>query len=593
MTGRIVSEVSIHAQIEHPGVVPLLAFEEDDRFVYLVLPLAEGTLAEAVADLGGLMDEQTAGACLAQITDAVAYLHAHGVLHRDLKLTNILVMPQHASKAKEKRTGWKLMVADFGLAAKVDSPHDARATRCGTPNYMAPEVACALPHSSAADVWALGVLAYTLLVGRPPFSPSDAAEARLPGVRGARATLAKVKRGKYVLPDTVSPLAADFISACLRHRPEDRPTAAQLVAHPFLAGPVTVSPGAEWDALVYGSPSKVPGLYASITITVAVAATVATPPVAPLVPLDARGVTCVRVERTAFGSVSVLPNSEVGVEVVPLNAILLVACDGTAVRVGQLDKAAELGGGLERTTYGLEHLPVAAHPYYDAAREYVARVRAATPKVTLHTPLGVFSLSAAGAYGARFGDGFEMSFKPGHNSYELADGTSVSAHLRSAVAPPLAARLEAFDAARAALDRLEAEECAVFPLVAVDPLLGALGGDASAGNWTASSSASTTSASSSSASSSGRAGLSPPVHVPGTGWAFRDGGANMHLLFDDGVHVEIPASATTVRMTSVDGGALVFSLDAVVPPEVRARLAHVPAFANALRSQRQPPASDR
>lgn len=89
------------------------------------------------------------------------FLKTKNVIHRDLKLQNLLI-----SSLME------IKICDFGLAVQLAHPEDRRKSLCGTPNYMAPEVInanLADGHSFEVDVWALGVIMYTLLIGKPPF----------------------------------------------------------------------------------------------------------------------------------------------------------------------------------------------------------------------------------------------------------------------------------------------------------------------------------------------------------------------------------------------------------------------------------------
>jgi polo-like kinase 1 len=95
--------------------------------------------------------------------DAVEYCHKKRIVHRDLKLGNILL---------DKEMTLKL--SDFGLAAKLNFEDEKRRTMCGTPNYIAPEVLeSKFGHSYEVDIWAIGVIIYTLIFGKPPFDTND------------------------------------------------------------------------------------------------------------------------------------------------------------------------------------------------------------------------------------------------------------------------------------------------------------------------------------------------------------------------------------------------------------------------------------
>lgn len=99
-----------------------------------------------------------------QLLGACHYMHTHQVIHRDLKLGNIFLDAKMNVK-----------VGDFGLAALIETEGERKKTICGTPNYIAPEVLFdqANGHSFEVDTWSIGVILYTLVIGRPPFQTKD------------------------------------------------------------------------------------------------------------------------------------------------------------------------------------------------------------------------------------------------------------------------------------------------------------------------------------------------------------------------------------------------------------------------------------
>ena len=97
-----------------------------------------------------------------QLLNAVKYMKSQHVIHRDLKLGNLFLASRH-----------DLKIGDFGLACQVAFEGERKRTLCGTPNYIAPEVLGQRGHSYEVDVWSVGVILYTMLVGKPPFETSD------------------------------------------------------------------------------------------------------------------------------------------------------------------------------------------------------------------------------------------------------------------------------------------------------------------------------------------------------------------------------------------------------------------------------------
>jgi polo-like kinase 1 len=116
-------------------------------------------------------------------------------------------------------------VGDFGLAAKLEFDGERKRTICGTPNYIAPEILdgkCG--HSYEVDTWSLGVIIYTLLIGKPPFETSD-----------VKTTYRKIRMNSYQFPShvTISEDAKDLITSILNSDPKKRPSIEEVGKHPF------------------------------------------------------------------------------------------------------------------------------------------------------------------------------------------------------------------------------------------------------------------------------------------------------------------------------------------------------------------------
>ena len=156
---RFLREARVVASLEHPNILPVYDFGDEGGIPFLVMPhLAGGTLRDRLH--GSPSPLAVAAAWIRQLADALDAAHAAGILHRDVKPANVLL-------GRDDR----LFLADFGIAKMVETMSGLTATGVvvGTPVYMAPEQAQGQPASPATDRYSLGVVAYEILAGRPPF----------------------------------------------------------------------------------------------------------------------------------------------------------------------------------------------------------------------------------------------------------------------------------------------------------------------------------------------------------------------------------------------------------------------------------------
>ncbi len=161
---RFVQESQLACSMRHEGLVQGLAFGVDQGRRYFVMELVDGpSLRGRIKDAAGPLPEREVAAIGAQVARALAYLHAEGVVHRDVKPANILL---------DRATG-QVKLCDLGLAREVDVPSEATASgdTLGTPRYMAPEQARGAKEAGpSADLYSLGVTLFHAATGRPPFT---------------------------------------------------------------------------------------------------------------------------------------------------------------------------------------------------------------------------------------------------------------------------------------------------------------------------------------------------------------------------------------------------------------------------------------
>ncbi|XP_061441060.1 serine/threonine-protein kinase PLK4 isoform X1 [Rhineura floridana] len=214
MVQRVQNEVKIHCQLKHPSILELYNYFEDSNYVYLILEMChKGEMSRYLKNRKNRFSEEEVRNFMHQIITGMLYLHSHGILHRDLTLSNLLLT-----------NNMYIKIADFGLAAQLTMPHEKHYTMCGTPNYISPEIATRSAHGLESDVWSLGCMFFTLLAGRPPFDTNT-----------VKNTLNKVVLADYEMPKFLSEEAQDLIHQLLRKNPADRLSLSSVLDHPFMS----------------------------------------------------------------------------------------------------------------------------------------------------------------------------------------------------------------------------------------------------------------------------------------------------------------------------------------------------------------------
>jgi len=211
---RFLTEARIAAKLSHPHIVAIFAVDEAGGFVYYAMAFVEGeTLTERVRGRGPVPPSQ-ATRLLREVAWALAYAHAQGVVHRDVKPDNILL---------EGGSG-RALVTDFGIAAVVrDASSLDGGAVTGTPEFMSPEQALGEPLDGRSDLYALGAVGYFAVSGRFPFQGETATAVLAKQVTETPPALAE-------LTDGVPRRMIQLIEQCLAKTPGDRPESAAAVA---------------------------------------------------------------------------------------------------------------------------------------------------------------------------------------------------------------------------------------------------------------------------------------------------------------------------------------------------------------------------
>jgi serine/threonine-protein kinase len=206
---RFAREVEVAARLQHPHVLGLLDSGEAAGFFYYVMPFVEGETLRDRLTRSGELPVADALRLLTEVAEALAHAHQHGVVHRDIKPENVLLSGRHA------------MVMDFGVAKAVTEATGRQqlttaGVALGTPAYMAPEQATADPHlDHRVDIYALGVLAYEMLTGQPPFHGLSPQQTLAAHVTQAPTPVTERRPG-------LAPALESVIMRCLAKRPADR-----------------------------------------------------------------------------------------------------------------------------------------------------------------------------------------------------------------------------------------------------------------------------------------------------------------------------------------------------------------------------------
>ncbi|KPP57733.1 tribbles3-like [Scleropages formosus] len=200
----------------HDNVSHIAEVVTGERSAYVFFERNYGDMHSYVRTCKRLAEDEAAH-LFGQMARAVAHCHERGVVLRDLKLRKFVF-------ADQQRT--KLVLQDLEDSCILKGEDDSLTDKHGCPAYVGPEILNSRHSYSgkAADVWSLGVVLYTMLVGRYPFQDAEPA-----------ALFGKIRRGVFTVPDSLSPRAKCLVRCMLRRTPSERLEAAEILLHPWLS----------------------------------------------------------------------------------------------------------------------------------------------------------------------------------------------------------------------------------------------------------------------------------------------------------------------------------------------------------------------
>lgn len=213
ITRQMEREIETMRSLQHPRIVRLFFDFRDSEHVYLGMEFAEGGSMFDLLSKSGIFGYERSALYFYQVCDALQYLHTRPekIIHRDIKPENILLDKQGHVK-----------LADFGWANSLKGTK-YRATFCGTPDYLAPEMIRGDGHNQTLDMWQMGVLLFEMTVGKSPFG-SDHQEL----------TTQRILEVDLRFPRDMDEAAQDLVKSLCRLRPQERLTASEGKEHPFI-----------------------------------------------------------------------------------------------------------------------------------------------------------------------------------------------------------------------------------------------------------------------------------------------------------------------------------------------------------------------
>ena len=239
MTKYFKNEINILRILNHPNIVKLEEIKMDENNYYIVMEYINGGelsdyLKKYIEKYGKPFSEEIVQYLMKQIISALIYIHDLNIIHRDLKLENIMVdFDNEKDKEELNMMKAKIKIIDFGFAIMLSSKFSLTNSAVGTFMYMDPKILKEFDnqvlvdksrgYGKEVDIWSLGCICYQLFRGKYPFEAKTFEE-----------LVGKIDKGKYRLPTTASREIISFLDKMLKYKGKDRLSAKELINEPFL-----------------------------------------------------------------------------------------------------------------------------------------------------------------------------------------------------------------------------------------------------------------------------------------------------------------------------------------------------------------------
>ena len=233
----LTEEITIMNELNHPNIVKFVNVKKTKRHFYIVMEFCNGgelekDLEKYQLKFGKAFSEEIVQHLMRQIIDAFRYIHSKNIIHRDIKLENILLHfdnPQDKENLNMMKA--RVKIIDFGFARKIDK-NELATTTIGNPINMSPLLLKKLTsegkvrqlgYNQKADIWSLGSICYQMLIGKCAFD-----------AEGMDDLVNKIEEGKYKVPTSLSTEVVSFLNGMLQYEPKERLTCEELYNHQFL-----------------------------------------------------------------------------------------------------------------------------------------------------------------------------------------------------------------------------------------------------------------------------------------------------------------------------------------------------------------------